>query len=98
MKCGYCKVEYSDAVVELHMARCLDNPANAPIEPEEEKPLEKRSVAELKAYAEQNKIDLGEAAKKEDILAAILKHVQGGDNQGGGAGDQQNGNPDADKA
>lgn len=37
-----------------------------------EKPLEKRSVADLKAYADENGIDLGEATKKADVLAAIL--------------------------
>lgn len=36
-----------------------------------EKPLEKRTAAELKKYAADNSIDLGEATKKEDILAAI---------------------------
>lgn len=38
---------------------------------EPEKPLEKRSPAELKKYAADKGIDLGEATKKEDILAAI---------------------------
>ena len=36
-----------------------------------EKPLEKRSLPELKKYAADKGIDLGEATKKEDILAAI---------------------------
>lgn len=36
-----------------------------------EKPLEKRTVPELKKYAEDNSIDLGEATTKADILAAI---------------------------
>lgn len=38
---------------------------------EEPKPREKWKVAELKAYAEQHSIDLGDATLKEDILAAI---------------------------
>jgi predicted amino acid dehydrogenase len=35
------------------------------------KPLEKRTVAELRAYAVEHGIDLGEATKKTAILAAI---------------------------
>ena len=31
------------------------------------------SVPELKAYAEKEKIDLGEATKKDDILEAVVK-------------------------
>jgi hypothetical protein len=52
----------------------------------EDKPLEKQSVAELKAYAEQHGIDLGEATKKPEILAAILAAPQNGA-PNGGAGD-----------
>lgn len=37
-----------------------------------EKPLEKYTTAELKAHAAEHGIDLGEATKKPDILAAIL--------------------------
>ncbi|MFD9445506.1 hypothetical protein ACFWBR_42325 [Streptomyces sp. NPDC060006] len=36
-----------------------------------DKPLDKRSVDELKAYAAEHEIDLGTATKKADILAAI---------------------------
>lgn len=36
-----------------------------------EKPIDKMKVDELKAHADKNGIDLGEATKKEDILAAI---------------------------
>lgn len=35
------------------------------------KPLDKMSIAELKAYAEQNQIELGGATKKDEILAII---------------------------
>lgn len=45
-----------------------------------DKPLEKMKVDELKAYASERNIDLGEATKKEDVLAAILK---AGDPNGG---------------
>lgn len=41
---------------------------------EEEKPLEKMKVDELKAYAEQQGIDLGGASKKAEILEAIAAH------------------------
>lgn len=37
----------------------------------EEKPLDKMTVDELKQYAADNGIDLGDATKKADILAAI---------------------------
>lgn len=35
------------------------------------KPWDKMTVAELKAYAAEHKIDLGEATKRDDILAVI---------------------------
>lgn len=37
----------------------------------EDKPLDKRTVEQLKAYAAAQEIDLGEASKKADILAVI---------------------------
>lgn len=37
-------------------------------------PLDKMKIEELKAYAEENGIDLGEAKKKDEILAAIKSH------------------------
>lgn len=40
---------------------------------EDPKAVEDMTVAELKAYAAENNIDLGEATKKDDILAAIQK-------------------------
>ena len=48
-----------------------------PDEPEADKPkhVDDMTVAELKEYAEANGIDLGEASKKNDILAAV-KAVQ----------------------
>lgn len=33
-------------------------------------------VADLKAYAEENAVDLGDATKKEDIVAAIELHIE----------------------
>ncbi|MGG1444346.1 hypothetical protein ABE354_20265 [Brevibacillus laterosporus] len=41
------------------------------IYPLEEKSIDKMTVAELKEYAIQHEIDLGEATKKDDILAVI---------------------------
>lgn len=38
---------------------------------EQQKPFEAMTVSELKDYAAANNIDLGEATKKADILAAI---------------------------
>jgi hypothetical protein len=51
----------------------------------EEKPLEKRSVAELKAYAEEQGIELT-ATKKAEVLAEIQAAESGkdGDDEGGG--------------
>lgn len=44
--------------------------------PEEvDKPVEKMTVAELKSHADKNQIDLGEATKKDDILAVIQAHL-----------------------
>lgn len=37
----------------------------------EVKPIDKMTIAELKSYAEQNAIDLGDASKRADILAVI---------------------------
>lgn len=45
-------------------------------EPAAEKPLEKRTVDELRKYAADNQIDLGEASKKDEILAAIAAAQQ----------------------
>ncbi len=52
------------------------------------KPLEKRNVGELKEYAAEHDVDLGEATKKADILAAI-KAAQAGDPGDPGAGNPQ---------
>jgi hypothetical protein len=41
-----------------------------------EKPLEKRTVDELRQHAADNNIDLGEATKKDEILAAIVAAQQ----------------------
>lgn len=61
-------------------------------EPEQsETPDKSWKVAELKAYAETNGIDLGEAAKKDDILA-VLAGVTDGKEDG-----EPDGEPDADE-
>ncbi len=55
-----------------------------------DKPVDKMTVPELKAYAELHEIDLGDANKKPEILAAIQAAQQAGGNPNGGAagGDQ----------
>lgn len=52
-------------------------------------PIEKMTVSQLKDYAKQNNIELGEATKKEDILQAIQQQGQNDeDNQQNDQGDQ----------
>ena len=51
------------------------NPETAETEPETDEDFEKMTVSELKAYAEDNDIDLGEATKKADILRVITGRV-----------------------
>lgn len=41
-----------------------------------EKPIEKRNVAELQAYAAEHQIDLGTATVKADILAVIVAAIE----------------------
>ncbi|WP_405930325.1 hypothetical protein [Streptomyces sp. NBC_00827] len=41
-----------------------------------DKPLEKQTVDQLTAYAAEHEIDLGDATKKADILAAITAAAQ----------------------
>jgi hypothetical protein len=43
-----------------------------PLEPEKEKTIEDMTLPELKKHAKDNGIDLGEATKKEDVLAKIV--------------------------
>ena len=50
-------------------------PETAETEPETDEDFEKMTVSELKAYAEDNDIDLGEATKKADILKVITGRV-----------------------
>ena len=51
------------------------HPEAAKAEPETAEDFEKMTVAELKTYAEDNNIDLGEATKKADILKVITGRV-----------------------
>jgi hypothetical protein len=46
--------------------------------PRSESPDKSWKVADLKAYADENSIDLGDATKKEDVLAAITAHAGSG--------------------
>lgn len=58
-------------VVEDDSRSALAVPAGTPVEPDE-----KWTVDELRAYAEQHSVDLSEATKKAEILAAIDKAKQ----------------------
>ncbi|GAA2790040.1 DUF7302 family protein [Streptomyces showdoensis] len=49
-------------------------PAEPPADPET--PIERMSVEQLKTYAAEHDIDLGDAAKKADILAAVVAEVE----------------------
>lgn len=58
-------VTYSETSIRAKCAACLDSINK------QEQPLDSLTVQELKAYAEAHGIDLGEAKKKAEILAAI---------------------------
>lgn len=60
-----------ESFLDEYGVRVAGGKVKAESAPPAEKPLADRSVAELKAYAAENQIDLGEASKKADILAAI---------------------------
>lgn len=59
-------VTYSEISIRAKCAACPDS-----IGHQQEQPLDSLTVQELKAYAEAHGIDLGEAKKKAEILAAI---------------------------
>lgn len=62
----------SGAVVSVRDDKVLGSEwVDADAAPRSETPDSSWKVAELKAYAEDNSIDLGDATKKDDILAAI---------------------------
>lgn len=65
---------YREASLEAQGFELVEAPA-APgkVAPksEGEKPVDKMTVAELKAHAEKHEIELGEASVKADILAAV---------------------------
>lgn len=54
-----------------------------------DKPLEDRSVPQLKKYAKDNDINLGGATKKDDILQAIADHQPDGDEDDGDEDDEE---------
>lgn len=56
----------------------------------EDKPLDKRTVKELQAYADEHGIDLGKATKKDDILEVIgaAEEQQDPDHPSDGDGDE----------
>ena len=52
-------------------ARQIINSDTAPQPQADPNPVDKMTVAELKAHAAEHSIDLGEATKKDEILAAV---------------------------
>ncbi|MEC0171660.1 Rho termination factor N-terminal domain-containing protein [Paenibacillus graminis] len=72
MICHICKNDFSDSVYPHHVERCeeLEQQEKAPKTPE------KMKLPELKDYAEKHGIDLGEASKKEEVLAVVLAATQ----------------------
>ncbi|MGW5387200.1 hypothetical protein [Nocardia sp. NPDC003963] len=74
---GTSRVFGPDDVVPDRFAKLITNPAAWAAEPEPEldldgEPSESWTVPQLRAYADHHDIDLGEATKKADILAAII--------------------------
>ena len=61
-------ITHSERAIKAKCAACLDSIGNTNVKNE---PFEKMTVAELKAYAEENGIDIGEAKKNDEIINAI---------------------------
>lgn len=77
---GQCSEERAKDLLDGGYAVLADeDPATAtPAEPtasEDDKPLEKRSIEQLKAYASEHNIDLGDAVKKAEILDKITTEL-----------------------
>ena len=74
-------ITHSERAIKAKCAACLDSIGNTNPEneddgntnPDEATNLEKWTVAELKAYAADHGIDLGDAKKKNEIINAIQK-------------------------
>lgn len=82
-KDGYAEVEdeaVGNYLLQLQAALLVPEATNEP------KTLEKMNPAELKKYAKDNGIDVGEETKKEPLLAIINAHLA--DILGNGAGGQ----------
>jgi hypothetical protein len=70
------EVEISDKSEEAETSEAIET--NKAVEDKKEyetDEIEKMTIAELKVYAENNNIDLGDATKKADILKAITGRV-----------------------
>ncbi len=65
-KCRYCDIDLSTKVLKIHEEQC-----KLSIKDDDTTELKKMTVVALKAYAEKNDINLEEATKKADIIAAI---------------------------
>ncbi|ATO50140.1 hypothetical protein P4V86_19410 [Brevibacillus laterosporus] len=63
--------EHLRGIEELVVPQISEESQEPETYPLEEKSIDKMTVAELKEYAIQHDIDLGEATKKDDILAVI---------------------------
>jgi len=77
---GQCSEERAQELLDGGYAVPADeDPSSAdaakPAEPVDDKPLEKRTVDQLKAYADEQDIDLGDASKKAEILDAITTEL-----------------------
>lgn len=69
------KAQYEAALAALAL-QAPPEPPQAP-EPPAEKPLQDKTVPELQAFAQTEGIDLGDAKKKDDILAKIAAAQRG---------------------
>lgn len=65
IQAGHCRP------VDVPRQRLLDRLTGGRRDRAEDVPLDRRNVAQLRAYAAEHGIDLGDAGKKVDILAAI---------------------------
>lgn len=77
---GQCGEERAQELLDGGYAVLADEDPSAadpakPAEPEADKPLEKRNIDELRAYAAEQDIDLGDAKKKAEILDAITTEL-----------------------
>ncbi|MFJ5059027.1 hypothetical protein ACIP96_06360 [Streptomyces nigra] len=78
---GQCSKERAQDLLDGGYAVLTDeDPATAeraePAAADDDKPLEKRTVEQLKAYAAEREIELGDASKKAEILDKITTELE----------------------